>query len=193
MRAARSCAQPGHARTALELEHTRQFSYTQNMAGVDKNPFDLEGRNEGPEQWGPGRRVWTLEEQSDRLSGYLEIPPAYWDQIRYGKHVRYFTKAEGYRPGGFVLKNPFDTKPKGGAEDKRFIKLQNGFFEKARGYAQWIVAYEDIEKIYVKPDAEVLVTLQSLEVAVKGLNDNIRKIAEFTKKIDARLAALERR
>lgn len=162
------------------------------MAHADKNPFDLEGRDEGPDR-ARGARVWTAEEQAEKLSGYLEVPPEYWDQIRYGTHVRYFSKAEGFRPGGFVMRNPFDTKPKGAAAEKRFMKLQNGFNDKARGYQQWVVAYEDVAKFYIKPDAAVLVMMQSLEVAVKGLNENIRKLAEHSKKLEGRIAALETR
>ena len=90
------------------------------------------------------------------------------------------------------MKNPIDTKPKGGAVEKRFMKLQNGFNDKARGYQQLVVAYDDVVKFYIKPDAAVLVMMQSLESAVKGLNDNIRKLAEHAKKLEARLSALTR-
>jgi hypothetical protein len=160
------------------------------MAHTDKNPFDLEGRDGGPDRARPAR-VWTAEEQAEKLNGYLEVPPGYWEQIRYGTHMRYFSRTEGFRPGGFVVKNPFDTKPKGGAVEKRFVKLQNGFNDKARDYQQWVVAYEDIAKIYIKPDAGTLVVMHSLEIAVKGLNENIRKLAEHSKKLEARLAACE--
>jgi hypothetical protein len=162
------------------------------MAQLAKNPFELAGRAEGPDK-AARAHAWTPEEQAEKLSGYLEVPPEYWDQVRYGTHVRYFSKTEGFRPGGFVVKNPFDTKPRGGDVEKRFIKLQNGFNDKARGYQQWVVAYEDTEKIYIKPDAAVLVMMQSLEGVVKGLNDNIRKVAEHSKRLEARLVALERK
>ena len=161
------------------------------MAHAEKNPFDLEGRDEGPER-ASRARTWTPEEQAEKLSGYLEVPPEYWDQIRYGTHIRYFTKAEGFRPGGFVMRNPFDMKPKGGHADKRFMKLQNGFNDKARGYQQWIVAYEDVAKFYIKPDAAVLVMLQNLETVVRALNENNGKLVEHVKKVEARVAALER-
>jgi hypothetical protein len=159
---------------------------------TDKNPFDLEGRDGGPEK-PHATRVWTAEEQAEKLTGYLEVTPEYWEQIRYGTHVRYITKDGQFRSGGFVLKNPFDTKPKGAAEEKRFIKLQNSFSDKGRGYASWIAAYEDLSKIYMKPDAAVLMMMQNLEIAVKGLNNNIRKLAEHSKKLEERLAALERK
>ena len=162
------------------------------MALSAKNPFDLEGRGEGPDR-AHVARVWTAEEQAEKLNGYLEIPPEFWEQIRYGSHVRYFTKAEGFRPGGFVMKNPFDVAPKGTGVEKRFMKLQNGFNDKVRGYMSWVVAYSDATKFYIKPDAAVMVMMQSLEVAVKGLNDNIRKLAEHSKKLEGRVAALEAR
>lgn len=155
-----------------------------------QNPFELKARNDGPEIEHVSK-VWTDEEQAEKLSGYLEVQPEFWAQIKYGIHLRYFTKAEGYRPGGFVLRNPFDITPKGSADEKRFIKLQNGFNDKLRGYAQWIVAYEDISKIYIKPDASSLVIINMLETSVKSLNENIRKIAEYCKKFETRITALE--
>jgi len=158
---------------------------------AEKNPFDLEGRD------GPDRphvaKVWTPEEQAEKLSGYLEVPPEHWEHIRYGTHVRYVTRDGAFRPGGFVLKNPFDTKTRGGNDEKRFMKLQNGFNDKTRGYASWLLAYEDAGKIYMKPDAAVLVMIQNLETAVRGLNENIRKLAEHSKKMEQRLTALEQR
>lgn len=161
------------------------------MARAEKNPFDLEGRDGGPER-AHRARVWTEEEQAERLGGYLEIPPEFWSQIRYGTHVRYFTKTDGYRPGGFVVKNPLDSEAAAGGAEKRFMKLQNGFNDKARGYQQWVVSYADVEKMFMKPDASALVVMQSLEIAVKGLNDNIRKLADHSKKLEARVGALER-
>lgn len=160
------------------------------MAHADKNPFSLEGRNEGPDRTHIAR-VWTEEEQAEKLIGYLEIPPEYWDQIKYGSHIRYYTKTNGFRPGGFVSRNPFDFKPQKTGTEKRFMKLQNGFNEKDRGYQQWLVAYEDVAKFYIKPDAAVLVMMQSLELAIKGLNENIRKLVDHSKRNDLRVLALE--
>jgi len=156
----------------------------------EKNIFDLEKREGGPARAQLGH-VWTVPEQAEKLHGYLEVPPEYWEQIRYGTHIRYFTKAEGFRPGGFVVKNPFDNKPKGGNVEKRFIKLQNGFNDKAKDYKQWVVAYEDVAKFYIKPDAAIMAILQTLENAVKGLNDNIRKVVEYSKSLESRITELE--
>ena len=159
-------------------------------ASAKKNPFDLAGRG------GPGRaqvaRVWTAEEQAEKLKGYLEIPPEHWDQIRYGTHVRYYTKADGFRSGGFVLRNPFDVAAGDGGPVKRSIKLQTGFVAAAPGYVQWQAAYEDITKIFVKPDAATLVMMDGLEASVRGLNANIRKLLSYSEGLERRLAQLEK-
>ena len=154
---------------------------------ANNNQFNLTVKN-GPEIPAK-RRTWTINEQSEKLNGYLEVPPEYWEHIRYGTHVRYFSKKDGFRTGGFVVKNPFDIKTND--VEKRFIKLQNGFNDKAKGYQTWVVAYEDSAKIYIKPDASVLVMMQSLESAVTGLNNNIRKLVEHCKKLESRITALE--
>jgi hypothetical protein len=156
---------------------------------AEKNPFDLEGRG-GPERKHPAR-VWTPEEQAEKLTGYIEITPKYWELIRYGTHVRYITAAGDFRPGGFVLKNPFDTKPRGGHVEKRFLKLQNGFNEKVQGYQQWVVAYEDLAKVYVKPDAAAMMQRDDLMAVTNNLNENIRLLSAYAKRLDARIAALE--
>jgi hypothetical protein len=153
------------------------------------NPFDLEARD-GPARPHPARD-WTEAEIIEKTAGYLEIPPEFWDQVRYGEHVRYFTKKDGFRPGGFVIKNPFDVRPKGATENKRFIRLQNGFNDKAREYAIWPVAYEDLDKLLVKPSAATSVVMLNQEIVTRKLNENIRKLMEHIKKQDARIAALE--
>jgi len=161
------------------------------------NPFELGRRGGDKARAAPAMttvvpaREWTAEEQAEKLSGYLEVPREHWEGIRYGTHVRYFTEADGFRIGGFVLKNPFEYRPKGAAEDARGMRLQNGFDPKGKGYASWFVNYQNVTHLYLKPDASVLVLISSLEIAVKGLNDNIRKLAEHLKKTEARLAALE--
>jgi len=156
----------------------------------NKNPFDLAGRG-GPARAHPAR-VWTPEEQAKKLTGYLEVRPEFWEQVRYGTHVRYYTKDGQFRSGGFVQKNPLDTKPHGAPTEKRFIKLHNGFNEKAAGYAAWVAAYEDLERLYLKPDAASMQIIRDLETAVAGLNANIRKLAEYTRGLEARLAAVEK-
>lgn len=157
-----------------------------------KNPFDLSSViTEAPEKKQLAK-IWTPEEQTEKLNGYIEVSPEYWEQIKYGTHLRYYSKSQGFRPGGFVSKNPYDVVPKNEVEKKRFFKLQNGFNPQARGYQTWILAYEDTDKIFIKPDASISVMMQSLEGVVRGLNENIRKLAEHAKKMEARINALER-
>jgi len=155
------------------------------MAEKKNNPFEL-GAREGPDRPTPARD-WTEADIAEKLAGYLEIPPEFWDQVRYGEHVRYFTKKDGFRPGGFVVKNPHDIRQQGSSVDKRFIRLQNGFNDKAKGYAIWSAAYEDIEKLYVKPNAATSVLMRSQEIVTTKLNANIRKLAEKIKELEKRL------
>ena len=151
-----------------------------------KNPFELRPRNEGPAPAALAK-VWTPAERAEKLQGYMEIAPEFWEHIRYGTHMRYITKNGEFRTGGFVLKNPFVSGNEAGGEARaRSMRLQNGFSDKARGYAQWSVSYDDTAHIYIKPDAGVMMTMQSLEIAVRGLNENIRKTLEYVKKIDSR-------
>lgn len=157
-----------------------------------KNPFELEGRKGGPER--PyAARTWTPEEQTEKLADYVEVPPELWSTIRHGTHMRYYTKEGEYRVGGFVMRNPFDTKVRDEPNEKRFFKLQSSLGNNKAGTKDWLAAYESTSRVFIKPDATALIMLRNLETATRGLNDNIRKLAEHSKKLEQRLAALERR
>lgn len=160
------------------------------MAAPAPNPFQLGGAARSGPAKPPVARVWTEAEAADKLRAYIEVPPEHWELVRAGTHVRYYTQ-EGFRPGGFVAKNPSDSAPQGAGPEKRYIRLQSGFNDKAPNHFSWVVAYEDLTRLFVKPDATTLTVMASLEVAVKGLNENIRKLADFSKGLAARVAALE--
>ena len=145
-------------------------------------------------------RVFSQREQEDKLTGYLEIDQEIWPQIRYATHIRYYLKTGEFRTGGFVLKNPFEvvisndslqnpkTPPeKLNKDKKKYIKLQNGFNEKLKGYYQWVVSYDDIEKIYIKPDASVLTVIKTLEAIVNGLNNNIEQLAASVRHLEKKI------
>ena len=145
-------------------------------------------------------RIFSQREQDDKLTGYLEIDQDTWPQIRYATHIRYYLKTGEFRTGGFVLKNPFEviisndslqnpkTPPERLNKDKKkYIKLQNGFNEKLKGYYQWIVSYDDIEKIYIKPDAGVLTVIKTLEAIVNGINQNIEQLAASVRHLEKKV------
>lgn len=168
------------------------------MSAAATNPFALDKKKGGaaPDKTHKAT-TYTADEQKEMLNGYVEIPEDLWPLVRYGTHMRYVTKAhEGkeslFRVGGFVTKNPLDAKTKGGKEEKRFMRLQSGFDKKGRGYAEWVVAYEDIQTLYIKPDASAMAVQRALEKAVTALNTNIRKLAAHSTKLEKRLEQLER-
>lgn len=158
----------------------------------DDNPFDLTGHKGGPER--RAARVWTVKEQQEKLAGYIETPPDLWPHIRAGTHVRYYLKDGTFKAGGFVKANPFDTTAAGGHEVKRYFSMQSSIAgPRTPGYFTWLLGYEDVDRIYIKPDANVLLTHLTLKNAVTSLNENIRRIADFVKQLDSRHAALEAR
>ena len=164
-----------------------------------ENPYELKrggrGRGRGKGRGAPDRSAaaatYTEGEQLEKLEVYLAVPPEFWPFVRYSTHIRYITQAGELRSGGFVAKNPFETKEQGGTTEKRFLKLQNGFNRTAHDYAEWIVAYEDVSFLYVKGDGADLSIKQDLETAVKGLNQNIQRLVDYCKKQERRIADLE--
>jgi hypothetical protein len=163
---------------------------------MSANPYELKGRARG----GPARPAraapLTEEEQIAKLVGYVSVARAFWPNVKYATHVRYVeTAARGgeFRGGGFVLNNPFDTQPRGSAVEKRFIKLKNGFNKKARNYAEWIVAYEDIELLFAKGTGVEMTLQRDLQTAVTTLSGNLQRMATYCKKLELRVAGLEGR
>jgi hypothetical protein len=145
-------------------------------------------------------RTFTQREQADKLTGYLEVGSNVWPQIRYGTHIRYYLKTGEFRTGGFVAKNPVevvisednDIEDKFPNGKKMYIKIQNGFNDKLKGFYQWVVAYDDIDKIYIKPDAGVLTMVHTLESIVGNLNENIQKLALTARVLEKRISQLEK-
>jgi hypothetical protein len=186
------------AQGACAMEKTNGGNRKPAAAPGEKNMFDLDGRR-APKN-APDRpilaRTFTPEEQAEKLTGYIEIAKKNWPRIGYHSHVRYYTNPGGtgevkFNSGGFVAKNPYSVKPNGEAAEKEFIKLQNGFYPKAQGFAEWIVAYEDIVALYVRCDAAALELFETMRASVAGLNDNIKKLAAYTEGLSKRLEKLE--
>jgi hypothetical protein len=169
------------------------------MEPTTSNPYKLAGKGVGPAA--PTRAtVLTEAEKADKLRGYVELPRDCWENAKYGTHVRYVTKDGSFRSGGFIVNNPFDTKVRGTAVEKRFFKLKNGFNKAAGGFKEWIVAYEDVEFFYAKPTGVERATHQRLEktlisinATVRTINENASQIAKQYKKLEGRVAALESR
>jgi hypothetical protein len=149
---------------------------------MDEGKFNLENGRDGPQKQHTST-TWTPEAQKEKLTGYMEIIPKFWENIKPGTHVRYYTKKDGFRPGGFVVRNSFNIKIHDSDVEKKCIKLQNGFDSKSPTYSQWVVAYDDIDKIFVQLSASELMMRYVLEEAVDKLNMNDQKIAEHIKQL----------
>ena len=142
---------------------------------------------------GSPKRIWTAEEQAEKLTNLIEIEECNWEHIKYGTRVQYYGADGGFRAGGSVLKNPYVYKPKNAEKHYTYMVLRNGFNTKEPGYVQWMVKYEDIRGMYVKPGADFMTILNMLHTAVKGLNKNIQTLATQIKMLDNRVAKIESR
>ena len=164
-------------------------------AAAATNPFDLDSKKKKalmPDKE-PKARSYTEDEKAELLHGYIELPEDLWSFAKHGNHVRYITKAGDFRPGGFIQKNSFDSRNINDTEARRYMKLTNNVFPRAAGKIEWMLAYDTVAHFYVKPDAAALAVQRMLENAVRGLNENIKKIAAHAKKLEERVAELEHR
>lgn len=185
------------------------------IVSMANNPFDLGARSAKPAGRGgaapaawrggaphlPGAppakaarppREISEPKQAELLKNYVRVPEKHWPSVRYGSHVRYIGTDGAFRSGGFVTKNPLDVKPKDGPREKRYLKIQNSFNAKSESYRSWLVAYDDLQYLYVRPDAVELTTRDDVRSAIVTLNKNNRALAEHAKKLEARVARLER-
>lgn len=168
------------------------------MAGYGVHPSSLgrgvggRGKGKGGGASAPARATpYTEKEQIAKLEGYIKVPTEFWPAVKYSAHVRYIRKDGKFVPGGFVVKNPFDTQVAGEGAEKRFLRLQNGFNAAARSYATWMAAYEDIEHLYVKGDGAVLAVRNDLEAVAAAYNSTIQQLQAKLKSLERRIADLE--
>src|ERR1700678_1615769 len=129
------------------------------------NPFALDKKKggAGPKK-GHKATVYTEDEQKELLNGYVDLSEDLWPLVRYGTHMRYITKKGDFRIGGYVTRNPLDAPSKTNVkETKRFVRLQSGFDKRSPGYAEWVVAYDDVKNWYIKPDASAMAIQNTLQ------------------------------
>jgi hypothetical protein len=160
------------------------------------NPFDLtKKKTAGLQNVNYKSRTYTEEEKAALLEGYVSIPSKFWPHIRLGTHMRYETKDGLFRVGGYVVKNPASITPAATGVPTRVFRLQNNYGQKYGGAGNivWPVTYDNTAAVYVQPDATALVVQELLKEAVSGLNVNIKKLADYSKKLERRLEELERR
>jgi len=174
------------------------------MSDTENNPFNIDSkRARNSPKRNRYSNVWTQSEQNNKLLGYLEISPNLWTSIKCGSHIRYITKDNEYKPGGFIMKNPFLykdeiklIKPSIEIENddeykKMGFRLQNSFNRKSPDYITWLVPYDDIMKIYLKVDASIRIIVNSLENTIENININMRKITDYIKKMDEKIKKIE--
>jgi hypothetical protein len=182
------------------------------------NPFSISHKKNisSPRRKSPSS-VWSEEDINSKLQGYLEISDDLWTNVKYGSHIRYINKNNEFKTGGFVLKNPIELNKQSDSgkdaskdagkdaskdagkdagkdtsiESKPAFLLQSNFDKSSSNYLTWFVQYSDIKKLYLKVDASVRLLVSSLELTIDGVNNNMKKISQYIKKIDARVSALE--
>uniref|UniRef100_A0A6G7KUI6 PC129R n=1 Tax=African swine fever virus TaxID=10497 RepID=A0A6G7KUI6_ASF len=118
---------------------------------------------------------YTLEQQHEKLQNYVLFPIHLWSYIIYGTHVRYYTKQNVFRVGGFVLQNPYEAVVQNVVQTA--IRLQNTFITKAKGHVSWAVSYVVITKLYAKPDAIMLTIQENVAKALHALYQNVLSLA----------------
>lgn len=151
------------------------------------NTFNIHEKKKGGKARSFPKKVWTDEEQENLLEDFQLLPIEEWSNIKKGDTIRYYSKKDGFRLGGTVMLSNIHIK------DDTYIKLTS---ERSYGIQKaliWTIPFSSIEKIYIKPDMESEKFNHTLEGVVQRLNDNIRKLAEYSKILEQRIASLEQK
>lgn len=135
---------------------------------------------------------WSPEDQAEKLLHYVEVKdPALWPLIRAGTHVRYYTQEGKFRPGGFIQYSSMNLMDDTDGKERQAFRMRNGFNERAPGYVAWTVMYDNVSRLYAKPDISTIVIYESVKIAMQGVNTNIGKLASALKQLEGRVIALE--
>jgi hypothetical protein len=135
------------------------------------------------------RKEWSDDEQQARLADYSEIPSKYWKNIRGGSHIRFYKTDGSYNNGGFIDKNPEEKVPLGGKLPKLFMILKTGF---GHADARWTVAYEDLERVFVKNEALLLTLNDEISSSIIKINENILTLSDRIDKLNAKIEKIKK-
>jgi hypothetical protein len=154
--------------------------------------YDLERKALGAPARQPPREL-SPEEQAERLTGYAEVPREYWPDIRANSHIRYYDAAGAFHPGGFVVTNPYDYRPRGEADARRCLRLKSAIAKApGRKFFMWVVPYDEVSRLYYRLEFGALLLSHSIRVSTDVMNANLKKIAQYVRRLDERVTALER-
>lgn len=158
-----------------------------------KNPLELKAKAKATNA-GPKRefkeRVYTDEEAKKMLAGFVSIDKKMWEFARQSTQIRYRKTDGKFKSGGLVEQNPYIGKIQGTEEDKKYIKLKP-LYQKYGQINSWLVPYDSIAELYIKPDVGAMIMQESLREFVTKVNDNQRKIQEALRKLSGKIAAIE--
>ena len=163
-------------------------------AGGAPRPFNLGGQ-ERPTGAPATHRTkhYSDEERDALLEGFVTVPRDQWEALAPGSLVRYQSRASGgapgeFRWGGWVRSAMTSHAFNGATVESKYFTLQYPRWYRPGGNNghQWYVAYDDVEALWMQPDA----VEGMLMTAMANITAQVNKRLED---VDGRLRALEKR
>jgi hypothetical protein len=161
------------------------------------NPLDLSKKNvPGKKKYGLAKQ-YSEAEQKKLLEHFVEIPDSLLSELAVGTQIRYY-KADGeFKYGGIVSANPVPSKNQITGEIRMCMKLRSMFSKDDIRHTTWTVYYDDIKKLYAKPDMANVVTNQMIKKSINTLEHNIitlrDNLVNLFKKMEKKIDSLEKR
>lgn len=129
-------------------------------------------------------RAWTAEEIATRTADCLELPPAAWHLLQPQDHVCYVNEEGRWLPGGYVVR--VDNAAPDGAAPVRTLHLSNCRYTTSKDRTEWQTHFYQIQRLWVRLNAVEFSLLEN----IRALGVNQQKLADFCRRLEARLDAV---
>lgn len=155
-------------------------------------PFDLETKIISGPKYEDFSKFYSDTDIKELINGYVPIKCDKFPLVKSGTHARYLRKDGLFRRGGFISKNPIETKPDSYGKTRKLFLFRSGVG--TRGGINWMVNYDDIETmwikiglefdLFVKPEIDKLLShIHTLFQQVTRLTEDTNKLKLMYKKI----------
>jgi len=116
---------------------------------------------------------YTPERQEELLKNYLKVPRDLYDTIHGRSHLRFYMTDGSFNIGGFVARNDHDI------SNPRFLMRNTFNYDKRdKSIRSWSVAYDDIDKLYIRMPTELQLFHINMTFVLKKINENFQKLGE---------------
>lgn len=137
-------------------------------------------------------KKYTESEIKELLSGYFKVHETLFEHLPPGDHIRYFRKNLGkekkpflgrFKLGGFVKGHYMNS------DKKKYIQIETKLRgdDSTHGYAQYSIAYDDIEEMWKKYNTGSFIEIHLIETSLSCKKKQIQELTERVADLETNL------